>query len=692
MKRKADQVDDLDSADQAKRRAPSHQERFREGLFDEPVLDEYRRSYLASEPYRHGVIQNLISPALLSKVRSEIQNLSFTPKETDIYKIHQSGDLANLDGLDDSSLKLLPSLLTLRDAMYSSDFREYLSTVTGSGPLSGKKTDMAINVYTPGCHLLCHDDVIGSRRVSYILYLTNPDTPWKEEWGGALRLYPTQTHNEDNGEVTKVPSPDYSVSIPPAFNQLSFFAVQPGESFHDVQEVYAEDEGKDEGKAGERVRMAISGWYHIPQEGENGYVEGLEERLAEKSSLMQLQGKGDKYELPKPGFELYKKSQESSGDMGLPTPSSQEDPALSEEDLNFLLKYIAPTYLTPDTLESVSSIFAEECSLCLDTFLSRKFSDLVRNCIESQESQTLPSESSEIEKTTSWAVARPPHRHHYLFQKASSSKLGESPLLDLLENLLPSGAFQKWLSLATGQTIMSHNSLVRRFRRGRDYTLAAGYEEDAPRIELCLSITPTSGWGDDQIAEPEKSINEKAGVKDKEEIDEINAAADEPGVGGYLAYMAGEDEDDLDHDEGGSDHGVEVPLDMSTGARSTKAANPKKSKQDPAVYQASGDEEEDGVLFSMPAGWNRLGIVLRDKGTMRFVKYVSQMAKGDRWDLVGEFRVLDDESDDEEGDDEAVEKRINSEADDGPHDRSDEDENNSDGDDDDDDSSTEHSD
>lgn len=51
MKRKADQVDDLDSADQAKRRAPSHQERFREGLFDEPVLDEYRRSYLASEPY-----------------------------------------------------------------------------------------------------------------------------------------------------------------------------------------------------------------------------------------------------------------------------------------------------------------------------------------------------------------------------------------------------------------------------------------------------------------------------------------------------------------------------------------------------------------------------------------------------------------------------------------------------------------
>lgn len=620
-------------------------------------------------------------------MRSEIQNLSFTPKETDIYRIHQSGDLANLDGLDSSSLKLLPSLLTLRDAMYSSDFREYLATVTGSGPLSGKKTDMAINVYTPGCHLLCHDDVIGSRRVSYILYLTDPDTPWKEEWGGALRLYPTQTYTEEGGEATKVPSPDFSVSIPPAFNQLSFFAVQPGESFHDVQEVYAEEENDGKEKAVERVRMAISGWYHVPQEGEDGYVEGLEERLAEKSSLMQLQGKGDKYELPIADVEIYKKS---GGALGLPTPSSQGDPALSEEDLDFLLKYIAPTYLTPDTLESVSSIFAEECSLCLDTFLSTKFSNLVREHIESQESQTLPSESTEIERTTPWTVARPPHKHHFLFQKAVSSERGQSPLLELLEDLFPSEAFQKWLSLATGQTILSHSLLVRRFRRGRDYTLATGYEEDAPRIELCLSLTPTSGWGDDPT-ELGKDTDGQAAVKSKGEVEEVANASEEPGVGGYLAYMGGEDEDDPDQDEAGSNHGVEVPLDMSTGARSTRAATkPKKSKQDPAIYQGSGEgeDEDDGVLFSMPAAWNRLGIVLRDKGTMRFVKYVSRMAKGDRWDLAGEFNVLDEESDEEEGGEgRAGGEGVSGEAGKGPHDETDETDDR-----DDDSSTTEHSD
>ncbi|KAI4249947.1 MAG: hypothetical protein L6R42_008844, partial [Xanthoria sp. 1 TBL-2021] len=102
---------------------------------------------------------------------------------------------------------------------------------------------MAINVYTPGCHLLCHDDVIGSRRVSYILYLTDPDQPWKSEWGGALRLYPTVVQKDKDGKEIKVPGPDSTLSIPPAFNQLSFFAVQPGESYHDVEEVFAQSPG-----------------------------------------------------------------------------------------------------------------------------------------------------------------------------------------------------------------------------------------------------------------------------------------------------------------------------------------------------------------------------------------------------------------------------------------------------------------
>lgn len=57
----------------------------------------------------------------------------------------------------------------------------------------------------------------------------------------------------------------------------------------------------------------------------------------------------------------------------------------------------------------------------------------------------------------------------------------------------------------------------------------------------------------------------------------------------------------------------------------------------------------------MPAAWNRFSIVLRDSGVLKFVKYVSQSAKGDRWDIVGEWGVADD-SEDEGGDGEELDE------------------------------------
>ena len=50
-----------------------------------------------------------------------------------------------------------------------------------------------------GCHLLCHDDVIGTRRVSYIIYLTDPDDEWEEKDGGALELYPIDQVSSHTG-------------------------------------------------------------------------------------------------------------------------------------------------------------------------------------------------------------------------------------------------------------------------------------------------------------------------------------------------------------------------------------------------------------------------------------------------------------------------------------------------------------
>lgn len=566
----------------------------------------------------------LIEPSLLRSVREEIQkHLDFTEKETDIYKIFQSGDLANLDGLDDSSLSKLPSLLKLRDAMYSARFREYLSAVTGSGKLSGQKTDMAINVYTEGCHLLCHDDVIGSRRVSYILYLTDPDTPWQAEWGGALRLYPTTTKKDAKGEDVKVPSPDFSLSIPPAFNQLSFFTVQPGESFHDVEEVYHYREGEDKSK--KRVRMAISGWFHIPQKGEDGYEEGLEEKLAERSSLAQLQGRGDIYDLPQPQPVPWEEAEVEGKGKGK-VEEETEGNEFSTADLEFLVQYIAPSYLTPDIAEEMSDAFGEESSLSLEHFLNPKFASRVSAYIEEQERQSLPNSADEIQDQTEWTVARPPHKHRYLYQQPSTGDTG-NPIKELLNVLFPSQAFRKWLALVTGAAqCTSYNLLARRFRRGADYTLASGYDGEEPRLEFTLGLTPTSGWEKQEDNEDEEDEEEENGengdsAKTSRPKETNGEPAEQPSVGGYEIYMAG-DED-------------EAPGDGE-------------KKADPAIYRSAGADDDDGILFSTQAGWNRLSIVLRDSGTLKFVKYVSAAAKGDRWDITGDIGVeFDDEEDDE---------------------------------------------
>ncbi|KAH9879049.1 hypothetical protein J1614_002484 [Plenodomus biglobosus] len=652
---------------------------FRSGLFDSEVLAGYTKYYAKSQPYKHAVIQDLVDDKLLRNVRNEIrENIHFTPKETDIYKIHQSGDLANLDGLEDSALKRLPSLLTLRDSLYSSAFRKYLSSITRSGPLSGVKTDMAVNVYTPGCHLLCHDDVIGSRRVSWILYLLDPDIPWKPEYGGALRLYPTEHLKTPDGDKVKVPQPDFSLSIPPAWNQLSFFTVQPGESFHDVEEVYRRGVEEKAEEDGGRIRMAISGWFHIPQEGEEGYEEGLEEKLAEKSSLAQLQGgKADIFDEPRAHWVDNPDFEEQAKD---------DDKALTEGDCDFLIKYMNPHYLVPDTVEEMSEKFSDESSIQIGQFLSKKFSARLREYLEAKDRETTPSlPTNPHSKASKVGVARPPHKQRYLYRQAVQPRPSKpypegdgkmTPYDQLIDDLFPHPAFQKWISIVTATTVKKSNIFARRFRRGMDYTLATAYEEEEPQLEVCLGITPSRGWGDDEpedgdeeeegdaeeseeneTAEQNGNANSKPSkttkknndkAKNKQPVPQTPFTPEAEEVGGYEMYMAG-DESDSDSEDQEQDTTT-----TNTGAGQRRKTNSvkSKSKSDPAIYKAAADNaaEDDGILFSQPATWNNLAIVLRDSGVLRFTKYVSRSARGDRWDVLAEFGVEfgEDEEDEEE--------------------------------------------
>ena len=220
-------------------------------IFSPSVLADAKASYAAAKPYTHGVVTPLCDDARLRTVQAEMrEHLTATFKETDLFKVLQTGDLVTVDRANPELVPKIPNLLRLRAAIYSPEFREMVQRMTGCAPLTDR-IDCSANVYPRSGHLLCHDDVIGTRCISYIVYLTDPDVGWDEVDGGALELYPVESPG--------TPAVDPSVSLLPKWNSMAFFTVQPGRSFHAVQEVFADG----------KPRLSISGWYHAaaPPEG-----------------------------------------------------------------------------------------------------------------------------------------------------------------------------------------------------------------------------------------------------------------------------------------------------------------------------------------------------------------------------------------------------------------------------------------
>lgn len=142
-------------------------------------------------------------------------------------------------------------------------------------------------------HLLLHDDSISTRVVSWILYLPNSPTDapsssqlkpsangsflkgWDPAWGGSLELYPVAS-----GEEVGIPGTKRSDKVDVNWGQLIFFEVQPGRSYHSVEEVIVGDG---------RQRLGVSGWFHRPIEGEEGYEpEDKEKKKQDLSSLAQI--------------------------------------------------------------------------------------------------------------------------------------------------------------------------------------------------------------------------------------------------------------------------------------------------------------------------------------------------------------------------------------------------------------------
>jgi prolyl 3-hydroxylase /prolyl 3,4-dihydroxylase len=164
-------------------------------LNDKFFHDEYRSRthslYMTAQPFKHMHLTDLVSDHFLDTVRSEILNsLPSTFKESDIFKLFQTMDLASLElpTNNNNNNSSIAHIVALRDALYSAEFRAFLSEVTECGELTDR-VDMSANVYGQGHHLLCHDDVIGNRKLSFIIYLPDRSSTWTVADGGCLELY-----------------------------------------------------------------------------------------------------------------------------------------------------------------------------------------------------------------------------------------------------------------------------------------------------------------------------------------------------------------------------------------------------------------------------------------------------------------------------------------------------------------------
>ncbi|ORZ21069.1 Oxoglutarate and iron-dependent oxygenase degradation C-term-domain-containing protein [Absidia repens] len=506
-------------------RLDSQKKHFHTDLLKDATVDKIHKAFQTSQPYLHCKIDQLMDDSLLRAVRQEIlSNLHFTVKETDIYKVWQTGDLANLDGLPQDELDKLSQLFTLRNALYSQEFRDFISSVTNCGPLSGTKTDMSINSYNDGCHLLNHDDVIGTRRVSFILYLTDPDHIWDPQDGGALELYPVIEKG--------IPAVEPSVIIPPQWNQFVMFTVQPGHSFHSVEEVVAQ----------KKPRLSISGWFHIPQKGEPGYNALVEEGQA-KSSLEQLQEESDSSSK----FDHYQTALDDDAVEGL-----------TEEDLTSLAEWMNPHYLNMATLSKISEQFLDESAVQCKDILNKEVHDRLKKATSEADEQDGFGKDKMVAHGTgsqrgNWECQGPPHKHRYMVvnkTKNSASMMDDdsSKILGDLQAKFSGEPFRHWLAVVTQLLPIGYRGDARRFRPGHDYTLATTNTrgQGVLDVTLCMASTRQTTDKNEDDAQEKWNSGEFGGYEcymaphDEEEDAAVYKAADEEGA--LLTMAAGENE------------------------------------------------------------------------------------------------------------------------------------------------------
>jgi hypothetical protein len=246
--------------------------------------------------------------------------------------------------------------------------------------------------------------------------------------------------------------------------------------------------------------------------------------------------------------------------------------------------------------ERIQKKFEEDGSIHLMNILNEHTSQAIRKEMVRVDAEDMVGEGRrppyDVGICGGWSLHGPAHMKRYLTypvgQTTSSatphSKIG-SLFSELYEKLILSVPFANLIRTFTTLSMLGCQGEIRRFRPGLDYTVAHyGALTKDPRLDVVFCFVNDAPM--DSWGDGE--------------------------CGGFEAYLLADEEED-----------------------------------GPAEVYRQVQDDDSGVL-NVSATFNAVSIVLRDEGLMKFVKYVSAIAPGSRWDISAVMLPYDDSDDDDE--------------------------------------------
>ena len=282
--------------------------------------------------------------------------------------------------------------------------------------------------------------------------MTDPDDPWVVTDGGSLELYPlqeeTSVHKNDCGLKSGIPTAKPLKCILPKHNTMVLFTVQPGRSYHAVQEVFSDV----------KPRLSISGWYH-----------GTEAPLgSDKASLQQIMAK-----------------ESSTHTMFRPIVLLVDNDKLTSAEIKELKAFINPTYLTDDAMNSINKQFCDNSHLQLNDFIRKDLAlQITKDIILADRHENIGKGKAQLDydigSNANWSIIGPSHmRRHLVYKddnqenKTIDSNIAVGRALEKIrKGLFNSSTFCKYLKKLTTLHPTGIKDEIRRFRAGLDYTIA----------------------------------------------------------------------------------------------------------------------------------------------------------------------------------------------------------------------------